>query len=207
MLGFIAAKSMGEDFRSLIQDRLLPELGLHGSFIAIPSGARARYAWGYTDEDQPIRMKRGALSDETYGITSSAGDMIRFLHDNIDPSGMPPELRRAILQTHTGYFRAGGMTQDLIWEQYPYPVALSTLLAGNSPRVILRPTRVEAIVPPQPPEPDAWLNKTGSTNGFGTYVAFIPSKRIGIVLLANKNYPIADRVTAAYRIMTALESH
>jgi beta-lactamase class C len=109
-----------------------------------------------------------------------------------------------IMQTHVGYFNVAPMTQDLIWEQYPYPVALTSLLDGNSPQMLLQPVAVKAIVPPKLPMQNVWLNKTGSTNGFGTYVAFIPSKRLGIVLLANKNYPIADRVVAAYRILRAL---
>ena len=49
------------------------------------------------------------------------------------------------------------------------------------------------------------LNKTGSTNGFGSYAAFIPGKKIGVVLLANKNYPIDARVNAAYEILTQLD--
>jgi len=36
------------------------------------------------------------------------------------------------VSTHTGYFKAGVMTQDLIWEQYQYPVALKTRLEANS---------------------------------------------------------------------------
>lgn len=204
MLGFVTAKSMGEDFRTLVQQRLFPALGLHHSFIAIPANERERYAWGYTDDNAPIRMKTGMLSDETYGVRTTAADMIRFVQENIDPSGLPATIREAITQTHAGYFHAGPMTQDLVWEQYPYPVALSSLLEGNSRKTIFQPTRVIAIVPPQPPMQKAWLNKTGSTNGFAAYVAFIPSKRLGIVLLANTDYPIADRVTAAYRILSAL---
>jgi CubicO group peptidase (beta-lactamase class C family) len=50
------------------------------------------------------------------------------------------------------------------------------------------------------------INKTGSTNGFSGYVAFVPAKKIGIVILANKSYPIDQRVTAAYRILTRLDS-
>lgn len=206
LLGLIAAKSMGEDFRALMQQRLLAKLGLKHSYIVIPANERAEYAWGYTDTGRPIRMKAGMLADETYGIRTTAADMIRFVQENIDPSGLAPSVRRAITQTHTGYFHAGPMTQDLIWEQYPCPVALQALQAGNSYHMIFDATPVSAIDPPEDPQQRVLLDKTGSTSGFGTYVAFIPLSRLGIVLLANKDYPIPDRVAAAYRILGALAS-
>lgn len=205
MLGFITAKSMGENYRSLVQQRLFAALGLKHSFIAVPPDELPAYAWGYTRKGKPIRMAAGILSD-TYGIKTTAADLIRFIRENIDPAGLPSSLQRAIVQTHAGYFRAGPMTQDLIWEQYPYPVALSSLQGGNSYNMILDPNPVTAIYPPQAPHKRVLLDKTGSTNGFGTYGAFVPSERLGIVLLANKNYPIPDRVRAAYRILRALSS-
>ena len=204
MLGFITAKRMGDDFSSLMQQRLFPALGLAHTYITIPGSELPKYAWGYTSEGAPIRMRPGVLYQETYGVRTTAADMIRFIQQNIDPSQLPPALGRAIVQTHTGYFQAGPMTQDIIWEQYPYPVALSSLLDGNSYAMIFKPTPVRPIVPPTSPQQSVWLNKTGSTNGFASYAAFVPSARLGIVLLADKNYPIPDRVSTAYRILNAL---
>jgi len=151
-------------------------------------------------------MAPGVLSSEAYGIKTTAADMNRFVEANMNLIRVDEKLQRAIGNTHIGYFKAGPMTQDLIWEQYPYPVTLESLLAGNSPQMIFNATPVTEIKPPQDPQDDVWINKTGSTNGFGAYIAFIPQKRLGIVILANKNFPIDERVTAAYRILTSLEN-
>jgi len=203
-LGLITAKSMGQDFTTLMEQRVLSPLGMGNSFINIPKVRMVDYAQGYTKEGTPIRMATGVLSPETYGIRSTAADMARFMEANMKLIPMSEKLQRAITNTHTGYFQAGVMTQDLIWEQFPYPVELKTLLEGNSPEMLFSPTPVTEITPPQRPREDVWINKTGSTNGFGAYVAFVPEKQMGIVILANKNYPIDERVTAAYRILTSV---
>jgi beta-lactamase class C len=207
-LGWITAKSMGQDFDQLMEQRLLPAFGIRSSYIHVPPGKMPNYAQGYTKQGAPIRMTVGELSSEAYGIKATAPDMLRFMAANMNLAGSnsksDSDFERALIATHTGYFHDGPMTQDLIWEQYPYPVALPSLLDGNSPGMALNPTSVTAIHPPEPPRQDVWINKTGSTNGFGAYVAFIPEKRLGIVILANRNYPIDARVTAAYSILTTL---
>jgi beta-lactamase class C len=48
------------------------------------------------------------------------------------------------------------------------------------------------------------FNKTGSTNGFAAYAAFVPAKKIGIVMLANRNIPIPARITAAHAVLEQL---
>jgi beta-lactamase class C len=114
-------------------------------------------------------------------------------------------LQRAVIATHTGYFKSGVLTQDLIWEQFPYPVDLKTLLEGNSAQ-ILNPMLATPITPPLPPQADVLIDKTGSTNGFAAYAVFVPARRVGVVILANKNYPLEDRVGLAYHILAALDA-
>jgi beta-lactamase class C len=204
-LGLITAQSMGQDFTALVEQRLFPALGLKNSFIDVPPGRAGDYAQGYTKDGKPIRMAGGELAPEAYGVKATAADMLRFVEANMKQLDLDAPLQRAIVATHTGYFKAGPMTQDLIWEQYPYPVTLSALRVGNGPAMGRDATPVTAFDPPLAPMDNAWINKTGSTNGFGSYVAFVPAKRIGIVILANRNFPIADRVVAAYRILNALD--
>lgn len=203
MLGQLTAKAMNRDFAALMEQRLFPALGMTHTYINVPAARRGDYAQGYTQDGKPIRMTGGMLWQPAYGVKTTAADLLRFVQANMGLVDTAPRLQRALERTHTGYFRAGPFTQDLIWEQYPYPVALPTLLEGNGPAM---PTarRPRPNSPPLAPRPDTWINKTGSTNGFSTYVAFVPAKRMAIVMLANRSFPIEDRVKAAYRIVESL---
>ena len=164
------------------------------------------YAWGYDKANKPIRVNPGVFDAEAYGVKSTAADMIRFVEANIRPENVEMPLRRGIEGTHIGYFRIGEMVQGLGWEQYSYPVALDRLLAGNSGAMSMEAHSATRVTPSKPPSVPTLFNKTGSTNGFGAYVAFVPAKAIGIVVLANKNLPIPARVTAAHAVLEFLSS-
>jgi CubicO group peptidase (beta-lactamase class C family) len=73
------------------------------------------------------------------------------------------------------------------------------LLWGKAEEVIFDPNPVQPVVRQVAPTP-CLFDKTGSTGGFGAYVAFVPAKRIGLVMLANQNDSIPARVEAAYAI-------
>lgn len=204
MLGLLVAKNRNEAFSILMRNQVLLPLGMRDTFYTVPKRRMADYAQGYTRHDRPIRLAPGELWAEAYGVKTTARDMLRFLAANMGEAGLGTTLGRAVVATHTGYFQAGAMVQDLIWEQYSYPVSLKVLLQGNSPDMAFNATPVARITPPSPPREDVWINKTGSTNGFGAYIAFVPGEHLGIVMLANKNYAIADRVAAAYAILSRL---
>lgn len=205
MFGLLTAKALHRDFAGLMEQRLFPALGMTHTYIDVPAARQADYAQGYTQDGKPIRMTGGMLWQPAYGVRTTAADLLRFVQANMGLVETAPRLQRALERTHTGYFRAGPFTQDLIWEQYPYPVALPTLLAGNAPPMLHDATPATELEPPLAPRPDTWINKTGSTNGFSTYVAFVPAKRLAIVMLANRSFPIEDRVKTAYRIVESLD--
>ncbi|MGC4393332.1 class C beta-lactamase [Agrobacterium sp. M50-1] len=204
MLGYITAKAMGQSFDVVMQDTLFPALGLKNTFTVVPKAKMADYAQGYKRTGEPARMTPAILSSEAYGVRSTAQDMIRFVNANMGLEKLDGKIQQALTNTHTGYFSVDAMTQDMVWEQYALPTPLKTLRELNS-GTLLKTIPVSEISPPMKPRQDVFINKTGSTNGFGAYVAFIPSQKLGIVILANKNYPNEERVSAAYEIMTALE--
>ena len=201
LLGMVAAKAMDQPFKTAMEGQLFPRLGLHDSYIEVPAAKMARYAQGYDKADVPVRVNPGVLAAESYGVKTTARDLIHFLETNIDPSHVEEDMKRAVHATRVGYFKLGAMTQDLVWEQYDEPVQIHDLLDGNSARIAYQSNPVEAIVPPRPAAQAVWVNKTGSTNGFGAYVAFLPGQQTGIVILANKNFPIEARVRLAYKVL------
>jgi len=100
---------------------------------------------------------------------------------------------------------AADLVQGLGWEQYPYPIALDELVAGNSDAMAVQPNPATRLIPGPPTRPTLF-DKTGSTDGFGAYLAFVPQRKIGIVMLANKNFPNSARVTAAYSVLERLSA-
>jgi beta-lactamase class C len=205
LFGHIAALALQRDFADAVETQLFPQLGMKHSYVRVPDSAMGNYAWGYDDDNKPTRVTSKVLAYESYGVKSSTTDLIRFVQANIDPSRLDGPMRRAVQATHVGHFKvADNMVQGLGWEQYPYPVPLERLLAGNSSKISAESNAAKQFTPGLAPTGPTLFNKTGSTNGFSTYVAFVPEKKIGVVMLANRDMPRAARITAALAILDQL---
>lgn len=204
LFGYLAAHSMGQPFDDLMEKTLLPKLGLKHTYVHVPQDQMALYAQGYNKDGKPVRVSPGALDSEAYGVKTSAADLLAYVDANMKPASLEKPLQQAIALTHSGYYTVGNMTQGLGWEMYHYPITLDHLLDGNSTPMAMEAHTVLWLNPPQTQPENVLINKTGSTGGFGAYVAFVPSEDIGIVILANKNYPNAERVKIAHRILSAL---
>ncbi|MDC4481989.1 extended-spectrum class C beta-lactamase ADC-314 [Acinetobacter baumannii] len=202
LFGKVVALSMNKSFDQVLEKTIFPALGLKHSYVNVPKTQMQNYAFGYNQENQPIRVNPGPLDAPAYGVKSTLPDMLKFIHANLNPQKYPADIQRAINETHQGFYQLETMYQALGWEEFSYPAPLQTLLDSNSEQIVMKPNKVTAISK----EPSVKMyHKTGSTNGFGTYVVFIPKENIGLVMLTNKRIPNEERIKAAYAVLNAIK--
>lgn len=205
LFGALAVKPSGMRYEQAMTTRVFKPLKLNHTWITVPKSEEANYAWGYRD-GKAVHVSPGTLDGEAYGVKTSVEDMARWVIANMSPDTVQDaSLKQGIAFAQSRYWRVGSMYQGLGWEMLNWPVEAKAVVGGSDNSVALAPLTATEVTPPAPPVKASWVHKTGSTGGFGGYVAFIPEKNLGIVMLANKSYPNPARVDAAYRILNALQ--
>lgn len=204
LFGALAMKPSGLSFEDAMKQRVFQPLHLKHTWITVPKAEEKNYAWGYRN-NQPVRVNPGMLSDEAYGVKSTITDMTQWLQANMSSQHVNnPELEKGLEMAQTRYFRIGNMYQGLGWEMYNWP-ADEAVLVKDGATVTQAALPATIINPPMPAITSSWVHKTGSTGGFGAYIAFIPEQQLGIVILANKSYPNPVRIQAGYDILNTLQ--
>lgn len=206
VLGAIVADRLGTTYAEAMDEGLLHALGLGQTFVRVPEARMADYAMGTSRDGKPVRVNPAVLAEEAYGVKSSVTDMARFLAAALGEADVDPGLAAALARTRTAYADTAFYAQAMIWEGYPWPVDRTTLEAGNSLDMALKPQAITPRTPPAEPEGDMFWNKTGSTAGFGAYVALLPSEKIGVVVLANRAFPNPVRAMATIELIEALQA-
>jgi len=205
-IGLFGSLMVKGDYEQAMTRNVFQPLRLTRTYITVPPSMMLDYAWGYK-KGQPVRVSPGMLDAEAYGVKSTARDMLTFMQANVDPNRLSSGntvLRNAIRTAQSRYFKIGSFWQGLGWEIYDLPATADTIISDSDNGVALQPRPATLLNPVGPSLNASWVHKTGATNGFGAYIAFIPEQNSGIVMLANKNYPNPLRIKAAWQILQAL---
>lgn len=201
----LAAEGLAEmhhtSYQNLLTHDVLDPLGLHHTFVK-NFVTNKEYAQGYKKDGQPYVTNDPMVFPGGYGLVSCTHDLIHYVDVLLGESAKNTKVAKALHTTNTAYFKTNVLQQDLVWEQYPLPVSVEQVLAGD--KQVFGKNPVQAIQPPQPPLAAAYINKTGSGFGFKSYVAYIPAEHIGVVVLANKEFNETDRIKLAYAVLHAL---
>ncbi len=203
LIGLIIGNGSFDEYENLLIKKILQPMGLNHTYFSVPAEEMQNYAMGYVAENQPRRSAKQQLLPPAYSLKSSSKDMIRYLQANMGELNLPNTLQAAIQASQVGYFKTADLIQALGWEEYAEPYKLHNLLVGNGASYL--DSAAHPLIPALTENKNNYFNKTGS-GIFTSYVAFIPGKKIGIVILANKFIPPRARASAGYKILQQLFS-
>lgn len=200
LLGKSLEKSTERDFDDLYRRHVLNPLKMVTG-VAVPKSLEKYYAQGYDRKGEPAPRINPGLLPAAGAVKASAADMQRFLSAAIGLPGTPPRVFYPMRMTQSVYVKMGDDYQGLGWQ-------IHKIESGDIPALLkvpdandLGPVQVQEIYSRPPYNGDALIDKTGSTNGFRAYIAVIPNKKSGIVILTNKNVPNSAIVKTAREIL------
>jgi len=187
LLGDAIVNATGESYQQLLNEEILQELGMQHTYIDIPANEINNLAQGYNESGQPAPRVVSELFPAAWALKSTLPDMQRFLSASIHISGTPYSISHALRIAQTPYFALKDMQQGLAWQVYRLnPKTMNDLL--NPPTtfdISAQPARFIIKIKRQYNGKDL-IDKTGATDGFRAYLAVIPAKKSGIIILANR---------------------
>ena len=188
VLGFALEKVTHKNINQLYSQRLLQPLRMQPIGMTVPKTLQAKYAAGYDQNGNAVPPMPPSLLPAAGAVKASAQDMQRFLSAAIGLPGTPEHILYPMRMTQSVYVELPTKMQGLGWEVHPLEANdVSDLLSGVD--VSLDPVTVTEVYSKPRYSGDMLIDKTGMTVGFRTYIAVIPNKKTGIVILANKSIP------------------
>lgn len=185
ILAQVLAQSTHRDLNDLYRKEILVPLGMQPIGLTVPDELKIHMAQGYNQQGKPMKMQVNALLPGATSMHFSATDMQRFLSAAVGVPGTPQKILYPMRLTQAAYVRLPSHLQGLAWQIHPLDQgALTDLLA---PDAALTDIRVREVYAKPAFNSNALIDKTGTANGFSTYIAVIPNKKAGIALMANRD--------------------
>ena len=177
-----------KDISELYRDKILLPLGMQPIAQIIPKRLQKNVAQGYDPAGDPAYV---LISPSASGsMKASANDMQHFLRAAIGLPGTPESILYPMRMTQAAYVELPHQDQGLGWEIYSLQNHINNLL--DVPDVMnLGPIPVSDVYDIPKYNGNTLIDKTGATGGFRSYIALIPSRKTGIVILTNKS--ISDK--------------
>ncbi|MBX3709886.1 MAG: serine hydrolase [Gammaproteobacteria bacterium] len=200
LLGYALESSTEKDFDDLYRRHILNPLKMVTG-VSIPANLTKYYAQGYDKNGEVASRTELGLFPAAMGVKASAADMQRFLSAAIGLPGTPPRIFYPMRMTESVYVKFSGDFQGLAWQIHAIEKNGIARLLNLSDMHGMGPVNIQQIYPRPVYNGDALIDKLGTTQGFSSYIAVIPNKKSGIVILTNKDVPNSAIVKTARDIL------
>jgi len=203
MLGLTMEQITHKSLKQLYQANILSPLKMHDFAFIIPQRFKSYAAQGYDENNKPITTSKLGLFPSAWAIKASSLDMQHFLAAAIGLPGTPERILYPIRMTQAAYVKLPDSMQGLGWDIHPITSDnIEELLDSNTD--IFAKITINEIYDKPKFDGDALIDKTGITDGFNSYIALIPNKKSGIVVLTNGYVDINQLVNKTREVLFKL---
>ncbi len=173
-------------FQDLVLNRILLPLGMNPIGIRVPGAYRKYRARCYDKAGALTTWWSHPLLLGSAALRASSADMLAFLKAAIGLPGTPESILHAMRMTQTSYMTLGADGLGLGWSiRDVQALTLRKRLGGLFHHAQVRRVKTKKQVF----KGDAFFEKTGTTEGFHAYIAVMPNKAKGIVVMVNRTMP------------------
>lgn len=188
LLGRALARKAKTKLPELMKQTILTPLNMQMSGLDIAPEHQIHLAQGYNAQGQPVPYHSSGLLGGAWAMRSSVKDMQRYLKAALGDPHIPKHLHQAIRMSQIPYYDVSRekMQMGLGW-------VITPLNQKNlAQKISIKPEHYR-FIPVQGTKiknphfnPHALIGKTGATDGFRAYIAMIPEKNTGVVIMTNQ---------------------
>lgn len=185
LLGYALEEKTGKNIDELYRTQIFHPLHMESTSIYISKDMQPNYAQGYGDDGKAVSPSKIGLFPAAGDMKSSGKDMLQFLQVAITLADTPKTIVKAMHITQTAYVNIAQTKQGLSWVIYPLADHSKSKLLAPPKNMDMGPIPAKQLDKPTFEE-NSLIDKTGATEGFRSYIAVIPNKQLGVVILANR---------------------
>ncbi|MBV9753368.1 MAG: D-alanyl-D-alanine-carboxypeptidase/endopeptidase AmpH [Hyphomicrobiales bacterium] len=169
LLGAALAGAAGTSYAELLKTRITGPLGMRDTGLRLDEAQKARLMTGYDFEGNPMEpFEALEAQGASGGVYSTADDMVRFMRWHLDRKDPAGDSVRVI--DHAVYLQRDGLKMAVGFDEGGKSDAIGLAwLAMN-------PDGARPFI----------LQKTGGFQGFMSYMAFAPSRGVGVFVAVNQ---------------------
>lgn len=193
LLGIALAERNHSDLAVLMREKVLSPLHMFHTGLSIAKNDQKYYAQGYTALGKPATSPQSGLLASAWAMKTSIDDMQYYLKAALLTPDTPLGIRQAMRLTQRGYLKVLGKRNydaGLGWVIVSLRGLKYQDLFHKSVHFPHIPVLVQKISAPKFDD-NTLIDKTGTTDGFRSYMILLPGQQEGMVILINRC--ISDR--------------
>jgi beta-lactamase class C len=203
LLGYVLENKMHKPISALYQQNILTPLAMTPLGTTVPAIYEPYRAKGYNRAGN-LMPSRDYLFPAASAVKASGNDMQKFMRAALLLPGTPPNIVDAMRLTETPFASTGTYQQGLGWVIIPLQRQNDVWILPKKSNSLGPTPAIQLSSLDSKYNARAIIEKTGTLDGFRSYIGLIPATQSGVVVLTNRYPAMGDTTRIGHQLLLAV---